>query len=93
MPEMTQELWKGYAIHIRTIPVRHIVTRVSAPDGYIAIVQIERQGQVLADWHQPRYSERWVTAREAQRDALEYAVRLIDRGVLGESDVAQARAA
>ncbi|RQZ16792.1 hypothetical protein DIE15_13820 [Burkholderia sp. Bp9031] len=83
MPDMTLESWKGHAIHIRTIPVQQIVARVSAPDGYIAIVRIERSGEVLADWHLPCFSERWTSAAEAQRDAIEYAVKLIDRGVLG----------
>jgi hypothetical protein len=67
MPDMTQESWKGHAIHIRTIPVRRIVARVSAPDGYIAIVRIERSGEVLADWHLPRFSERWTRGRSAAR--------------------------
>ncbi|MDN0083289.1 hypothetical protein QU487_11070 [Crenobacter sp. SG2305] len=34
---------------------------------------------MLADWHLPHFSERWTTAAEAQRDAVE----LIDCGVLG----------
>jgi hypothetical protein len=38
---------------------------------------------VLADWHLPRFCERWTSAPEARRDALEYAVKLIDRDVLG----------
>ncbi|AXL48583.1 hypothetical protein DSC91_003316 [Paraburkholderia caffeinilytica] len=81
--DVTQESWKGHAIRIRTIPVRQILTRMSAPDGYIAIVRIDRNDEVLADWHLPRFSERWTSAAEAQRDAVEYAVKLIDRGVPG----------
>jgi hypothetical protein len=81
--DVTQESWKGHLINILTIPVRQIVTRISAPDSYIAIVRIERSGEVLADWHLPRFSEHWASAAEAQRDAVEYAVKLIDRGVLG----------
>jgi len=81
--DVTQEPWKEYVIHIRAIPVRQIVTCVSAPDGHIAIVRIERNGEVLADWHLPRFCERWTSAPEARRDALEYAVKLIDRDVLG----------
>ncbi|VWD38233.1 hypothetical protein BLA50215_05181 [Burkholderia lata] len=46
MPDMTLESWKGHAIHIRTIPVRQIVARVSVPDSYIAFVRIERSGEV-----------------------------------------------
>ena len=78
-----QESWKGHVIRIRTIPVRQIATCMSAPDGYIAIVRIDRNDEVLADWHLPRFSERWTSAAEAQRDAVEYAVKLIGRGVLG----------
>ncbi|WP_232454243.1 DUF6566 family protein [Burkholderia ubonensis] len=59
---------------------------MSAPDGYIAIVRIDRNDEVLADWHLPRFGERWTSAAEAQRNAVEYAVKLIDRGVLGAVD-------
>lgn len=86
MSDVMQESWKGHAIRIRTIPVRQIVTRMSAPDGYIAIVRIDRNDEVLADWHLPRFGERWTSAAEAQRNAVEYAVKLIDRGVLGAVD-------
>lgn len=83
MSDVMQESWKGHAIRVRTIPVRQVVTRLSTPDGYIAIVRIDRNDEVLADWHLPRFSERWAIAAEAQRDAVEYAVKLIDLGVLG----------
>ncbi|WP_232490312.1 DUF6566 family protein [Burkholderia ubonensis] len=86
MSDVMQESWKGHAIRIRTIPVRQIVTRMSTPDGYIAIVRIDRNDEVLADWHLPRFSERWTSAAEARRNAVEYAVKLIDRGALGAVD-------
>lgn len=84
MKDVTQESWKGHQINIRAVPVRHIQTPVSAPDGYVAIVQICMNGEVLADWHLPRYGERWRSRQEAERDAMQYAVQLINRGVLGE---------
>ncbi|WP_232439052.1 DUF6566 family protein [Burkholderia ubonensis] len=59
---------------------------MSTPDGFIAIVRIDRNDEVLADWHLPRFGERWTSAAEAQRNAVEYAVKLIDRGVLGAVD-------
>ncbi|WP_232434282.1 DUF6566 family protein [Burkholderia ubonensis] len=59
---------------------------MSTPDGYIAIVRIDRNDEVLADWHLPRFGERWTSAAEAQRNAVEYAVKLIDRGVLSAVD-------
>ncbi|UIY61970.1 hypothetical protein [Burkholderia cepacia] len=62
-------------IDLRAIPVRPIVTRLSALVGYIAIVRIERNDEVLADRHLPRFSERWTSAGEARRDAVEYAVK------------------
>ncbi|WP_260430539.1 hypothetical protein [Burkholderia cepacia] len=62
-------------IDLRAIPVRPIVTRLSALDGYIAIVRIERNDEVSADRHLPRFSERWTSAGEARRDAVEYAVK------------------
>ncbi|WP_244289319.1 hypothetical protein [Burkholderia puraquae] len=63
--------------------MRQIVARVSAPDGHIAIVRIERSGEVLADRQLPCFSERGTSAAEAQRDAIECAMTLIDRGVPG----------
>ncbi|MDN7615315.1 hypothetical protein [Burkholderia cepacia] len=62
-------------IDLRAIPVRPIVTRLSALDGYIAIVRIERNDKVSADRHLPRFRERWASATEARRDAVEYAVK------------------
>jgi hypothetical protein len=90
MPDMKQESWKGHAIDIRTIPVRHLVTRNSPTDSFIAIIRIERDRQVLADWHVPKFSERWATEREAYNAAFEYAVKLIDRGILGDAGHAAA---
>jgi len=73
--DVTQESWKGHAIDLRAIPVRRIVTRLSALEGYIAIVRIERNDEVLADRYLPRFSKRWTSAGEARRDAVEYAVK------------------
>ena len=75
MSDVTQESWKGHAIDLRAIPVRRIVIRLSALDGYIAIVRIERNDEVSADRHLPRFSKRWTSADEARRDAVEYAVK------------------
>ncbi|WP_230957045.1 hypothetical protein [Burkholderia cepacia] len=51
------------------------MTRLSALDGYVAIVQIVRNDEVLIDRHLPRFSERWTSATAARRDAVEYAVK------------------
>jgi hypothetical protein len=84
MKDVIQEPWKGHQINIRAVPVRHIQTPVSVPDGYVAIVQICMNGDVLADWHLPRYSERWRSPQEAEREAMQYAVHLINLGVFDE---------
>lgn len=84
MDTVTQDSWRGRIVCIHTFPVRRIVARDSIPVGYIATVRIERDGNVLADWHLPFFSERWLSEGEARRDALEYAVKLIDSGVLDE---------
>ena len=83
MPEETHHSWKGCAIRICTIPVRYIVSPASPPDGYVALVRIEREGAVLTDWHLPRIGERWSSAGETRRAAFEYVVKLVDRGVSG----------
>lgn len=93
MDTMTQDSWKGRTICIHTFPVRRIITRDSTPDSYIATVRIEAEGNVLADWHLPFFSERWLSEGEARRDTLEYAVKLIDSGVLDERRALRDRAA
>lgn len=84
MQAATQESWRGRAIRIRVFPVRRIVTRDTAPDSYIATVEIEEYGRILVDWYLPFFRERWLSEDEARRDALECAVKLIDSGVLDE---------
>ncbi|MGN6232259.1 MAG: hypothetical protein ACTHNZ_14000 [Trinickia sp.] len=84
MDSVTQDSWKGRTIRIHTFPVRRIATRDSVPDSYVAAIRIERKGDVLADWHLPFFGERWLSEGEARRDAVEYAVKLIDIGVLDE---------
>lgn len=83
MPEETHHSWKRREIPICTIPVRHIISGTSAPDGYVASVRVEAGGTVLADWHLLRFVERWSSAGEARRAAFEYVVKLVDRGVFG----------
>ncbi|KUY55107.1 hypothetical protein WS45_01840 [Burkholderia sp. RF2-non_BP3] len=65
------------------VPVRQIATRMSTPDGHIAIVRIERNDEVSADWHLTRFGEHWTSRAEARCGALGYAVKPIDRGVPG----------
>jgi hypothetical protein len=82
MSNERHDTWKGHVISIRPIAVRGIVAPSSPVDGYLATVHIDKDGQTLADWHVPRNAQQWATAAEAQRDGFEYAVKLIDRGVL-----------
>lgn len=93
MQPVTTESWKGRTVRIHVFPVRRIETRNSAPGGYIATVKVEKSGQILVDWHLPFFSERWLSEGEAQRDAFEYAVKLIDSGVLDEPEWLRERAA
>lgn len=92
MQAVTQDSWKERVIRINAFPVRRITTRDAVPDGYIAIIRIERGSEVLADWHLPFFAERWLSEGEARRDALEYAVKLIDSGVLDEPQALSDRA-
>ncbi|MBU6487237.1 MAG: hypothetical protein KGQ57_05365 [Burkholderiales bacterium] len=93
MGTMTHDSWHERTIRIQTFPVLRISTRDAVPDTYIATVRIERDEEVLADWHLPFFSERWLSEGEARRDALEYAVKLIDSGVLDTPQALQVRAA
>lgn len=80
-----QNSWKGRTVRIQTFPVRRIVTHDATPDGYIAIVRVERNGDVLVDGHLPFFAERWLSEAEARTDALEYAVKLIEHDGLDAS--------
>jgi hypothetical protein len=80
-------------INICTFPVPHIVMRDSVPGSYVATVRIERLTDVLADWHPPFFSKRWLSESEARRNALEYAVKLTDSGVPDEPRTLHDRAA
>jgi hypothetical protein len=93
MQAVTQESWRGRTVRIHVFPVRRIDTPDAAPDGYIATVKVVRSGHILADWHLPFFSDRWLSEGEAQRDAFEYAVKLIDSGVLDEPQRLRDRAA
>jgi len=93
MQAVTQEPWKDRTVRIHVFPVRRIDTRDAAPDAYIATVKIERAGRIQADWHLPFFSERWLSADEARRSAFEYAVKLIDGGVLDQPQWLNVRAA
>ena len=83
MPEETRHSWKGFDVRICTVPVRHIVSSTSAPDCYVAIVRVENGSTVLADWHLPRFGERWSSTGEARHAAFEYVAKLVDLGVFG----------
>ncbi|HKT96332.1 MAG TPA: hypothetical protein VJS30_07335 [Paraburkholderia sp.] len=93
MQAVTIESWKGRTVRIHVFPVRRIDTRDAAPAGFIATVKIVRSCHILADWHLPFFSERWLSEGEAQRNAFEYAVKLIDSGVLDEPQWLHHRAA
>ncbi len=82
MSNVKHETWKGDAISIRPICVRLVTAPCSPVDGYLAMVRIDKDGEMLADWHLPRHAQQWATAAKAQREGFEYAVKLIDCGVL-----------
>ncbi|MBC8642737.1 hypothetical protein IAG25_38720 [Caballeronia sp. EK] len=85
MLDVLQETWGDFTVGILTFPVLELQTRTSSPDGYVAIVRIDRAGKVLADWHLARSSRPFESASEAQRNALEYAIISIGRGIFDET--------
>ncbi|MGV7244843.1 hypothetical protein [Caballeronia sp. M23-90] len=93
MHDVTETFWKGFVIRVRPITVRHLGAPKSSPDSYIAIVQIQRDGLTLSDWHLPRFSQRWASKEGAQREALDYAVQAINDGSLDDPDAAMILAA
>ncbi|CAH2810389.1 MAG: hypothetical protein CBARDMAM_6020 [uncultured Caballeronia sp.] len=85
MQDVQRECWKGFTSETHAIPVRNCATPAGAPVAYMALVRIGRAGAPVADWHLPLYAQRWISAAEAHRESLDYAVRAIDSGCLGEA--------
>ncbi|AFT90035.1 hypothetical protein [Paraburkholderia phenoliruptrix] len=73
----------GYEIRIRTILVHDArnmpCVEGPAAGGHAAFVQIAREGEIYVDWHLPRRHKRWASREEAEAQALDYAVRLVER--------------
>ena len=51
MSNVKHDTWKGYDVSVRPIAVRLITAPTSPVEGYLATVRIEKNGQILADWH------------------------------------------
>ncbi|MBU9313206.1 hypothetical protein LGN04_29615 [Burkholderia multivorans] len=85
MVDTRSEPWKGFDIETRAVPVRHCAMPPDVPDTYVALVRIRRAGRTVADWHLPRYAGRWASAEEAHREAVEYAIKAIRTGYVGEA--------
>jgi hypothetical protein len=82
MLDVLLEKWNGCTIGLMTVPVRQLEVWESESDGYLAIVRIDCNGEVLADWHVPRSAAPRISAAEAQRESLEYAIRVLGSGML-----------
>lgn len=85
MRDTRQQSWKGFTIETQAFPVRHCAMPGTVPATYVALVRIGRPGEPVADWHLPQYAQRWLSADEAHRESLDYAVHAIDSGRLGEA--------
>ncbi|MFP4894257.1 hypothetical protein [Paraburkholderia sp. EG304] len=77
------EQCNGYEIGIRTVLV-HDGNRTPEADatsagGYAAFVQIARDGEVCVDWHMPQRLRRWAAREDAEAQAKDYAVHLVER--------------
>ncbi|MBP0593578.1 hypothetical protein J8I87_28575 [Paraburkholderia sp. LEh10] len=82
MKTVRTEARNGYEIRLRTIRIhghRAACTGASWAGGYVAFVQIVREGEVIANWHQPRVCRLRTSREKAEAEALQYAVRLVDR--------------
>ena len=77
------EARNGYEIRLRAVLARHgcnaTCTGETASGGYVAFVQIAKDGEIFVNWHLPRSCRRWPTREQAEADALDYAIRLAER--------------
>ncbi|PVX85710.1 hypothetical protein C7402_103287 [Paraburkholderia unamae] len=82
MEQVRIEMRNGLEIRMHTLVVRHVRTAAcperTAVKGYLVFVQVVRHGEVLVNWHLPGLCRRWPGREEAESEALEYAVRLVD---------------
>lgn len=83
MKAVRTEQRNGYDIRIRT---RFVHDTRNAPgaaapvaEGHAAFVQIAREGEIYVDWHLPRNYKGSASRDEAEAQALDYAVRLVER--------------
>ncbi|WP_240057166.1 hypothetical protein [Paraburkholderia azotifigens] len=83
MKPVKTEQRNGYDIRIRTLPVHDMrnAPGAAAPMavGHAAFVQIARDGEIYVDWHLPRNYKGSASRDEAEAQALDYAVRLVER--------------
>ncbi|WP_213309288.1 hypothetical protein [Paraburkholderia sacchari] len=83
MDPVRVEMRNGLEIRMHTLGVRDVRTaacpELTAVNGYLVFVQVVRDGEVFVNWHLPWLCRRWPSREEAESEALEYAVRLVDR--------------
>lgn len=83
MKSVRVETRNGYEIRLRTVMIRNghraACTGATAARGYVAFVQIAREGEVFVHWHLPRLGHRWPSREQAKAEALDYAIRLVER--------------
>lgn len=77
------ETRNGYEIRVKAVRVhpgaRAFLPRERAFDGYVPLVEIERDGEIYVDWHRPKPCPPRDTRDEAEADAFAYATRLVER--------------
>jgi hypothetical protein len=83
MKPVRTEQRNGYDIRIRTRLVHDTSNEPGAEapvaGGHAAFVQIARDGEIHVDWHLPRNYKGSANRDEAEAQALDYAVRLVER--------------
>jgi len=83
MKTLRTETRNGYEIRLRTVHARHgrraACTAGAGAGGYVAFVQIAREGEVFVNWHLPRFCRHWPDREKAEAEALDYTARLVDR--------------
>jgi hypothetical protein len=80
---MRTERHNGYDIHIKAVRVHQgggaELARDRSRDGYVPLVEIERNDEVYVDWHRPKVCAPCDTREQAEADAIAYAARLVER--------------
>lgn len=78
MEDIELSPYKGFHIGVKAVPMRRLEEDCAIADGYVALIQICKNYEVVLDWCLPCPQGPWDTPAQAQREGLACASRIVD---------------